>query len=238
MDDVDLTQRVRELRAKGSSPKEIARALGVSPGKIAPLIRAIATADTTPIAERELVGCWVSPGWQDGLTFDPRPEWPDGGPVEASAGGIVSVLVARREARHRVSACGYLVDTFCLGVKDAVGPKIMDHHGLHGFVSEYFKAHLAPPVEVPLELAQHLVFGAVDYARNLGFEPHADFEAAAGHLGSWVGPSAIGFGRDGKPFYVEGPYDDTSAVMKTLERTVGHGNFHYLVGMRQMGTLL
>jgi len=233
VDDTDLTQRVRELRAKGSSPKEIARALGVSPGKVAPLIRAIAATDTTPIAERELVGCWVSPGWQDGLSFDPRPGWSDGEPGEARVGGIVSVLVARQELRHRVSVCGYLVDTFCLGVKNAIGPTVMDHHGVHGFVSQYFTAYHASPVEVPLELAQHLVFGAVDYARNLGFEPHPDFGAAAGHLGSWAGPSAIVFGRGGKPFYVEGPYDDPSAVMKTLERSVGRGNFHFLVGVRQ-----
>jgi hypothetical protein len=224
---------VRELRAKGSSPKEIARALGVSRGMVAPLIRAIAAADATPTAERELVGCWVSPGWQDGLTFDPRPEWSDGEPVEASVGGIVSVLVARREPRYRVSICGYLVDTFCLGVKNVIGPKIMDHHGVHGYVSLYFTAHIAPPVEVPLECVQHLVFGAVDYARNLGFEPHPDFEAAAGHLGTWVGPSTIGFGRAGKPLYVEGPYDNASSIMKTLERSVGRGNFHYLVGMHQ-----
>jgi len=44
------------------------------------------------------------------------------------------------------------------------------------------------------------VFSAVEYARGLGFEPHADFAPAAGHLGPWTGPSAITFGRDGKPF--------------------------------------
>jgi hypothetical protein len=65
------------------------------------------------------------------------------------------------------------------------------------------------------------VFSAVEYARGLGFEPHADFAPAAGHLGPWTGPSAITFGRDGKPFYVSGPYDNASKVMKTLQSTVG-----------------
>jgi hypothetical protein len=233
MDDADLAQRVRELRAKGSSPKEIARALGVSRGKVTPLIRAIAAADTTPVAEHQLVGCWVSPGWQDGLTFDPRPDWPNGEPCDDGAGGMVTILVAREDRRHRVSMCGYLVDTFCLGVKNAVGPRAMSQH-LREFVTNYFSAHHAPPVAVPLELVRQLVFGSVDYARNLGFEPHPDFAQAAGYLGSWTGPSEIGFGRDGKPFYVEGPYDDASAVMRTLERSVGNGNFHFLAGFRQV----
>ena len=37
------------------------------------------------------------------------------------------------------------------------------------------------PTTLPcrLELARHLVFGAVDYARGLGFEPHPDFARGA-----------------------------------------------------------
>ncbi len=41
------------------------------------------------------------------------------------------------------------------------------------------------------------------------------------------------FGKDGKPFYVSGPYDDErkiSFVINTLTRTCGEGNFDYLVG--------
>jgi hypothetical protein len=82
---------------------------------------------------------------------------------------------------------------------------------------------------VPIELAQHLVFGAVEYARSLGFEPAVGFEAAMDHLGSWTGPSVIGFGREGKPFYIQGPHDNAAAVIKTLERSVGPGNFDFLV---------
>jgi len=31
------------------------------------------------------------------------------------------------------------------------------------------------------------------------------------------------------PFYAAGPYDDANAVMRTLTRTAGEGNFHFLV---------
>jgi hypothetical protein len=70
------------------------------------------------------------------------------------------------------------------------------------------------------------VFGAVDYARGLGFDPHRDFYLAAGHLGTRQPPSRIRFGRDGKPYFQQGPYDNPTRVMRTLDRSVGPGNYH------------
>jgi hypothetical protein len=93
----------------------------------------------------------------------------------------------------------------------------------------FFAAYPAPPLEAPLELARHLVFGAVEYARALGFEPAPGFAATAGELGEWVGPSAITFGQDGRPCFVQGPHDNAYAILRTLERSVGRGNFTFLV---------
>lgn len=39
----------------------------------------------------------------------------------------------------------------------------------------------------------------------------------------------IAFGRDGKPFYIQGPYD-ADRVLRTLGRTAGRDNHHFLVG--------
>jgi hypothetical protein len=80
----------------------------------------------------------------------------------------------------------------------------------------------------PGELARHLVYGAVDYARGLGFETHPDFTPAAELLGSWSGSGRITFGRDGRPFYIQGPHDNAQQVLRTLERTVGAEGFDYL----------
>jgi hypothetical protein len=73
------------------------------------------------------------------------------------------------------------------------------------------------------------VLGAVDYARRLGFEPHADLKACRGHLGPWTGPSAIEFGYRGEPYFIEGPRDDADAILRTLERSVGRGNFKFVI---------
>jgi hypothetical protein len=117
---------------------------------------------------------------------------------------------------------------YCLGVKNALGPEIMDDVRLRGFIDKYFSGYHDDPIEAPIELAREVVFGSLDYARGLGFDPHPDFAAAAGHLGSWSGPSSITFGKNGKPVYISGPYDDPRPILRTLERTIGTGNFDFL----------
>ncbi|MDN5859893.1 MAG: helix-turn-helix domain-containing protein [Pseudonocardia sp.] len=225
--DADLLARVAALRADGLTPKEIARSLGLRPSAVTPLIGQIARQTTT---EPEVTGCWISPGWRRNLLLDGHDDWPDLPTIEDGTEGLVGVVVARRDRRHRLSVAGYLVDTFCLGVKDALGPRSISDRDLPAFRSGYFAAFGdADPLEVPLELARHLVWGAVDHARRLGFAPHPDFEPVSGHLGTWDETSAIGFGRDGFPFYICGPHDDPHAVIRTLTRTVGEGNFHFVV---------
>ncbi len=231
--DDELTQRVRALRAQGCTPKQIARAVGVPATRVTALVRVIA-AEQAAVDLHRLIGCWVSPRWSGGLTVTAHPEWPEVDFDHSElCGGLVSVLVAREERRNRVEVCGYLVDTHCLGVKNTVGPRSMAASALEAFVADYFDAHGEPPLPVGLDLVQHLVFGAVEYARGLGFEPATDFDLVAGHLGPWTPPSAITFGRDGQPLYAQGPRDNAAAIMATLTRTVGKGNFHYVLQFRE-----
>jgi hypothetical protein len=221
-----LEDRVRALRAQGRSPKEIARALGTRPDVVTPIVRQLAAEQDAQAGDFALVGCWVNEGWDGGLAVDGHPEWPRGG-HQADRSGLVTVVVARRDQGMRVSACAILVDTWCLGAKGAVEPQTMSRtkladfrHGAYGSVEV--------PLEVPLELAQHLVFGAVDYARTLGVEPHRDYAACVRHLGTWTGPSAITFGRDGRPTYIAGPYDHPARIVRTLERSVGKDGFSFV----------
>lgn len=231
MNDAEFEQAVRKLRLEGYTPKGIARALGVRPAVVAPLVRLIGAERTTMDTERELVGCWVSPGWRAGLTVSGDPGWPDGETMEPETGGLVGVLVARAERNQWVSVCGYLLDVYCLGVKNVLGPERMRDHEMPSFARHFFSGWARGGVQAPIELARDLVFGAAEFARELGFSPHADFEPARGHLGVWEGPSAIRFGHEGKPSYTQGPYDDPAAVLRTLEESVGAGNFHFSMSL-------
>ena len=204
----------------GEPVRQVAQRLSLDLAQVAdPLVRAVAAQSAA--APPALLGCWVNTGWSRGLSVDPVQRWEDQAPADDEAGGLVSVLVARRHRFDKVSMCGFLTDVYCLGVKNALGPEITDEVGLRQFVPTYYTAYPHGWQSAPIELAQHLVFGAVAYARGLGFEPHRDFADAAGHLGGWEGPSAITFGKDGKPFYISGPNDNPRKVIKTLEHAVG-----------------
>ena len=218
MCDEVLLEQVRQLRTKGASPKEIARVLHVPPAKVAPLVRLIAAQNAELQRTPDVVECWVNPGWHEGLTFEPHPDWPIKPSAVEGSGGLATVMVVRPEKRSRSAVCVYLVDTFCLGVKNVIGPETVSNNRLHKLRYTTFAGYEELAVHAPLELAQHLVFGAVEYARGLGFEPHPDFTTAAEHLGSWSGHCPIQFGDNGSALYIQGPYDDFESIARTLAR--------------------
>jgi transcriptional regulator with XRE-family HTH domain len=225
----DMTQKVRELRAQGFSPREIARNLGIRPAEASALVRELAAERDSANPDADLLGCWLNAGWSAGLGVPDRADWRDPG-AEGGTEGLLTALVARRR-RHRrtIRACVYLVDAYCLGVKNAMGPDEMDDRGLRSLTAFAFGAYSAPPVSAPVDLVRDLVLGGAEYASGLGFVPHPDFEQARPHLGPWTGPSAITFGRDGRPHYINGPDDDPASVLRTLRRAVGDRGFHHTV---------
>jgi hypothetical protein len=165
--------------------------------------------------------------------MDGAPEWAAADPLgardESGSGGFAQVLLARRMRASKVTVCGFLVDVYCLGVKTVIGPRAMGVDTLDAFVNEYYTAFDDPAIAIGLTQAQRTVHGAVAYARGLGFAPPTDFEDAASHLGEPPSDAPeIRFGRDGKPYYISGPYDHPAAVLRQLETTCGPGNYDYL----------
>ncbi|MGH9152940.1 MAG: helix-turn-helix domain-containing protein [Acidimicrobiales bacterium] len=228
VDERQLT-RVRELRSQGCTPKQVARALGVATAEADRLVRQVAREDAGLAPEPAVVGSWVSAGWSVGLSAPA--DWPDTPTPGGVGNGLVSIAVARAHRHGKVSVSGYLVDVYCLGVKDVLGPKVLDDFELRGFVRTFFAAYDVPPLPAPIDMARELVWGAVAYANVLGFEPHPDFGRTAGHLGGGHPTGAITFGREGKPYFVQGVRDKPAHVLATLERSVGEGNFHFLVAV-------
>jgi hypothetical protein len=144
--------------------------------------------------------------------------------------GFAQVFVARID-RQKLVVCSYLVDYWCLGVKDALPPKKMDrleYEAMVKFMSHNFSEDF---VEITLLQAQSIVFGSVDYAAGLGFNPHSDFTKAKPYLGIRLDDlNPIEFGKDGKPYYINGPHDQPDRIIATLNRSVGKDNYDYLIG--------
>ena len=139
--------------------------------------------------EDALIGCWLSPGWSSGVQAPEPPDWPGSGLSEPT-GHSGLVLVARDRGGSTAGVCLYLVDTWCLVLKDAAGPRLTDRRRLDGFIQQIVSAWDEPAVQVPLELGRQIVHGSIEYARELGFEPHPDFGRAAGYLGAWDGSAS------------------------------------------------
>jgi hypothetical protein len=227
--DERLVAQVRQLDQQGRSAKAIARTLGVG---VRDVVGVLNGAVQVSASGRDEPRCWVNAGWSRSVDLEGAPQWAglDPGALDAEeVRGLVSVLVAADSTRSaKAQVAGFLLDVWCLGVKNALAPEPMGERQLSGHRAAYFSA-FEGHVPVPAELARALVFGAAAYARDLGFDPEADFEAAAAVLGEPADPCPIRFGRDGKPFYVNGPYDDPEAVARKLRRAVGDDGFDCVV---------
>src|SRR6185437_1779363 len=80
-------------------------------------------------------------------------------------------------------------------------------------------------------LAAKVIREGVAYARRYGFKPDRDYYEAVSLL-EGADPDAcdahVPLGKDGKPFFVAGPYDNAQRIIAQLTRTAGPGNFDFI----------
>jgi hypothetical protein len=146
--------------------------------------------------------------------------------------GIGQIAIARKNNQGDIAVGLYLVDVYCLGVKDCF-VRLTDTYEYKHFL-EQVEASCGEMKLVEANYANTVIIKAVEYANQLGFKPHHDF-AKARRLLRGIPIDEIQefiFGKDGKPLYVQGPYDsaaDVRRVMKTLEANRGSENYNFLV---------
>lgn len=146
--------------------------------------------------------------------------------------GMAVILVASQQKENRIVFGVYMVDLYCLGVKNTFARanlSLSEHQGrVKGDIVEQHDAAVCSP-----ELAHQIICGALDYAANLDLQPHRDFRLSRHVLDA---PETIShsddieFGKDGKPLYVSGPHDQVSKILKHLETKLGPEGFHFIVG--------
>ena len=157
-------------------------------------------------------------------------------PVNLWNQGIGNCVIARQLPDGRVAFANILVDAFCLGVKDAFCKivSLVQYRNLKAEVENVGRLKAVPP-----EQFAKFIFDAIDYAANIGFEPHRDFYPAELLL-EGIDTSActeqFEFGQNGKPFYIQGPNDSPSRVAAIMSRVqaVG-GHFVMMVGRSSHG---
>ena len=165
----------------------------------------ILQANSFPIHE-----CLVNPSWRER--------------------GFAQILLTRRQPDGNLAFGCYLVDTYCLGLKNTFcnADIPVSEYDLK-IRSQMFREE--PSEACPPALAHEIIYGGIDYAARFGFKPNRDFETSQHILDGRdaVGPGGqVEFGYDGKPLFVAGPEDNVNWILKQLDATAGKGGYDYI----------
>ena len=160
--------------------------------------------------EFPFLGAWVQRDWQQY--------------------GIASMVVARTQPDDDIVFGRFLVDTFCLGLKDTFfGVNVESNQFHNDALPRLYQGE--PPISISIELAHEIIYGAIEFADGIGFRPHKLFQRTRNILDAEDAHPPTGvieFGYGGIPTYIPGPNDNQRMVLNRLVDNVGIGNFNYV----------
>jgi hypothetical protein len=234
-------QEILALRVQNFTPKEIARKLGLRPTEVTDIIRSEGEQSAQDRFDRgemaPIYECLVSASFPDDrflASGEQRPEplasiddgIDDGTDEDA---GMTIVVVARKGRPGKLMVCTYLVDYYCIGIKNVIGPKQILESEYPKFKEKCFQAFNDGSKVITIEQTQAIVLSALAYADSLELSPHLDFtETAKSHLGRWDEKLSIWCGHsDGKPLFIPTRNDFAAKTIAILDRSVGEGNYTY-----------
>jgi len=142
--------------------------------------------------------------------------------------GMGALYLIRGVSGGPCSVGMFLIDSFCLGVKD-VGFRMLGAQEVKTFISKLDDVSPARPIDPAT--ARKLLRDVTTWAKSAGFNPHPDFAVVEKLFGD-VDPNAsdavFEFGYQGQPLYVPGPHESAAEVRERVETAVEAGA-HYLV---------
>jgi hypothetical protein len=141
-----------------------------------------------------------------------------------SHNGMGMLIVARQMAPGQLAMAAFLLDTFSLGIKDAFIRPV----GEQEFAAYVERLAMSSPfTEVEPVYGRKLLRELATWSRSLGFAPHRDFaaiERVFGDISAEASDAVFRFGQDGKPFYIQGPFDTPAQVEGIAARLERHGD--------------
>jgi len=144
--------------------------------------------------------------------------------------GLATIIVARKHVNGNLTLGLYLVDLYCLGVKDSFY-KFNISQGEYENIKDEFYENLTIKT-CNYVLAHNIIYGAVEYADELGFKPDKDFLRLTVNIleedDERIELMDIEFGLNGKPCLVTNPENNYKREIAHLEKTVGPGNYQVI----------
>ena len=145
--------------------------------------------------------------------------------------GLANLLLGRKAPTGEFVFACFLVDPYCLGVKDAFA-KIMTP-GEYRERLEHFREMGVRSIDAPS--LKRLIEDSLAYAKSLGLAPHPDFARVRPILNGIDSSQALEtfeMGKDGKPYFVAGPSQsamDCRRIISILQKNCGRDEFHFTV---------
>ncbi|MBS0627116.1 MAG: hypothetical protein JSS09_02770 [Verrucomicrobia bacterium] len=132
--------------------------------------------------------------------------------------GISPILVIRKINDSTYVLGNYLIDFWCLGLKDAFINYMLTEDELKSSLQK----SAAALISISYEEARNLILGSIDSAKPIETEPNSEWR---GLLTSFIEAQKPYqkldvFGKEGKPFYSEGPYDREQHNIKEIIENV------------------
>lgn len=141
--------------------------------------------------------------------------------------GISPVYVSRELTKDSYVFISYLVDFWCLGLKDTILKLRASRVDLSNIYNRG-----GDLVTISYQDARSLILGAIDFAKAIDIAPHSSWNGIPSsfiesHLAY---EKKFSFGHEGKPHYVSGPNDyelyDVEEVVKKVSKAQGHYVVH------------
>jgi hypothetical protein len=149
-----------------------------------------------------------------------------------SHNGLVQFLVTRKRSTGTLLMGMYLIDMFCLGLKSTTFRQTLTEEDLTDFLNQMERGSGMIFKETDPNLAFNIIYGGIEYAEDLGFDvmdkdfDHTEYILPPVESLEYVD---VEFGLNGKPFYNPGPYDNVGKNLDILNKSVGEGNYDYVV---------
>ena len=146
--------------------------------------------------------------------------------MEQRGGGCV--MVVRRHPNDKYTIGVYLLDIFCLGVKDSFYKVRLDKFEYDDFM-ECMKSEF--PKEVSYTEAHNWIYGAIAFAEEAGIAPDKSFNLSQYILEEDTEDIPLieyEFGKDGKHFLMARDYLDLSRYLPTMRKNLGTA-FDYVI---------
>lgn len=136
--------------------------------------------------------------------------------------GMAHVIVTRVRPSGNLVMGAFLVDTFCLGVKDAGYHENMPPSDFEGYLNNYKKGMGLE--EISYNEAHNIIYGAIAFAEEGGIKPTKEFDPAGYILEEDTDEIPLieyDFGKNGKHFLVVNPDRKEMPYYHILKKNLG-----------------